>query len=186
AQQLGGAIGVAIGGTVFFGYLSAGHTFVAAFSRTAPYVIGAFLLCALASLLLPRTAVADEFTAEEAAEPATPAGGVKGAPPTGAAAARGQAVHPTRHNAGCGGHMAAAPGAVMSSPALRGPARGPRVRGRPCGAPGGLARVRHQREVPAGRRRGAAVQRRGGPRGGAGQPGRPPAGHRDPAGPGPR
>jgi EmrB/QacA subfamily drug resistance transporter len=66
AQQLGGAIGVAIGGTVFFGYLGSGHTFVAAFSRTAPYVIGAFLLCALASLLLPRTAVADEFTAEAA------------------------------------------------------------------------------------------------------------------------
>jgi len=92
AQQLGGAIGVAIGGTVFFGYLSSGHTFVAAFSRTAPYVIGAFLLCALASLLLPRTAVADEFaaeeTAEEAAGSATPADRVQGALATGTPAAR--------------------------------------------------------------------------------------------------
>ena len=88
AQQLGGAIGVAIGGTVFFGYLGSGHTFVAAFSRTAPYVIGAFLLCALASLLLPRTAVADEFAAEEAAGPATPADRVQGALATGAPAGR--------------------------------------------------------------------------------------------------
>ena len=71
AQQLGGAIGVAIGGTVFFGYLGSGHTFVAAFSRTAPYVVGAFLLCALGSLLLPRTAVADEFAAEAAPAPDT-------------------------------------------------------------------------------------------------------------------
>jgi MFS family permease len=88
AQQLGGAIGVAIGGTVFFGYLGGGHTFVAAFSRTAPYVIGAFLLCALASMLLPRTAVTDEFAAGEAAEPAAPADRVQGALATGAPADR--------------------------------------------------------------------------------------------------
>jgi predicted MFS family arabinose efflux permease len=73
AQQLGGAIGVAIGGTVFFGYLGTGHTFVASFGRTAPYVVGAFLLCAVASLLLPRTAVADEFAAEAGPAPATAA-----------------------------------------------------------------------------------------------------------------
>ena len=56
AQQLGGALGVALFGTVFFGYLSS-HTFEAALVHTAPYVMGAFALCAVLSLLLPRTAV---------------------------------------------------------------------------------------------------------------------------------
>jgi EmrB/QacA subfamily drug resistance transporter len=58
AQQLGGALGVALFGTVFFGYLS-GHTFEAALVHTAPYAMGAFALCAVLSLLLPRTAVSD-------------------------------------------------------------------------------------------------------------------------------
>ena len=47
AQQLGGAVGVAVFGTVFFGYLS-GHSFEASMAHTAPYAIGAFALCARA------------------------------------------------------------------------------------------------------------------------------------------
>lgn len=67
AQQLGGAIGVAIGGTVFFDQLS-GHSFEAACTHTMPYVTGAFILCGVLSLMLLRPAVADEFSA-----PARPA-----------------------------------------------------------------------------------------------------------------
>ncbi len=56
AQQLGGAVGVALLGTVFFSYLN-GHSFEAAIVHTAPYAVGAFALCAILSMLLPRTAV---------------------------------------------------------------------------------------------------------------------------------
>ena len=63
AQQLGGAVGVAVFGTVFFGYLS-GHSFEASIVHTAPYAIGAFALCAVLSMLLPRTAVAEEALIE--------------------------------------------------------------------------------------------------------------------------
>ena len=63
AQQLGGALGVALFGTAFFGYLS-GHTFEAALVHTAPYVMGAFALCAVLSLLLPRTAVSEQTLTE--------------------------------------------------------------------------------------------------------------------------
>jgi MFS family permease len=63
AQQLGGALGVAVFGTVFFGYLS-GHSFVAAIVHTAPYAVGAFALCAVLSMLLPRTAVSEEALTE--------------------------------------------------------------------------------------------------------------------------
>jgi MFS family permease len=59
AQQLGGAIGVALIGTVFFG-AAAGHSFEHAFLRGVPYVIGAFALCAVLSLVLPGTAVTDD------------------------------------------------------------------------------------------------------------------------------
>ena len=59
AQQLGGALGVALLGTVFFGYLN-GHTFEAALVHTAPYAMGAFALCGVLSLLLPRTAVSED------------------------------------------------------------------------------------------------------------------------------
>lgn len=59
-QQLGGALGVALLGTVFFGVLASGHAFATAMTRTAPYAIGAFALCAVLSLLLPRTAVSEE------------------------------------------------------------------------------------------------------------------------------
>jgi EmrB/QacA subfamily drug resistance transporter len=58
-QQLGGAVGVAAAGTVYFGYLSA-HSFGAAFVHTAPWAMGAFGLCAVLSLLLPRTAVSED------------------------------------------------------------------------------------------------------------------------------
>jgi predicted MFS family arabinose efflux permease len=63
AQQLGGALGVALLGTVFFGYLN-GHSFEAAIVHTAPYAVGAFALCAILSLLLPRTAVSEEALTE--------------------------------------------------------------------------------------------------------------------------
>jgi hypothetical protein len=63
AQQLGGALGVALFGTVFFGYLGS-HTFEAALVHTAPYVMGAFALCAVLSLLLPRTAVSEHTLTE--------------------------------------------------------------------------------------------------------------------------
>ena len=59
AQQLGGALGVALLGSVFFGYLN-GHSFEAALVHTAPYAMGAFALCGVLSLLLPRTAVSEE------------------------------------------------------------------------------------------------------------------------------
>jgi EmrB/QacA subfamily drug resistance transporter len=60
AQQLGGAVGVALLGTVFFGSVTAGHTYADALRHTAPYAVGAFALCGLLSLLLPRTAVSED------------------------------------------------------------------------------------------------------------------------------
>ncbi len=63
AQQLGGALGVALLGTVFFGYLN-GHSFQAALVHTAPYAMGAFALCAVLSMLLPRMAVSEESLTE--------------------------------------------------------------------------------------------------------------------------
>jgi len=63
AQQLGGALGVALLGTVFFGDLSTGHSFAAAMVHTAPYAMGAFAVCGVASMLLPRTAVSEESVA---------------------------------------------------------------------------------------------------------------------------
>jgi EmrB/QacA subfamily drug resistance transporter len=63
AQQLGGAIGVAVVGTVFFSQLES-HPFTDAFEHTALVVIGMFLLAALLSLALPRTALGEEEVAE--------------------------------------------------------------------------------------------------------------------------
>jgi EmrB/QacA subfamily drug resistance transporter len=63
AQQLGGALGVALLGTVFFGYAD-GHTLQAALVHTAPYAMGAFALCGILSMLLPRTAVSEEAVTE--------------------------------------------------------------------------------------------------------------------------
>jgi EmrB/QacA subfamily drug resistance transporter len=62
-QQLGGALGVALLGTVFFGYLNR-HSFEASIVHTAPYAMGAFALCAILSLLLPRTAVSEQALTE--------------------------------------------------------------------------------------------------------------------------
>jgi EmrB/QacA subfamily drug resistance transporter len=56
AQQLGGALGVAVVGTVFFGQLQ-DHSFTHAFEHAAPVVIGLFLAAAFLSLALPKTAV---------------------------------------------------------------------------------------------------------------------------------
>jgi EmrB/QacA subfamily drug resistance transporter len=61
AQQLGGALGVAIIGTLFFDRLAAGHGYTAAFEHAAPYAAGAFLVCALLALALPRTAVEEAY-----------------------------------------------------------------------------------------------------------------------------
>jgi EmrB/QacA subfamily drug resistance transporter len=58
-QQIGGAIGIAVVGTAFFGYLG-GHSSVTAFTHTAPYAAVAFGVCAALSLVLPTTAVADD------------------------------------------------------------------------------------------------------------------------------
>jgi EmrB/QacA subfamily drug resistance transporter len=63
AQQLGGALGVALVGTVFFSQLES-HSFTASFEHSAPVVIGLFLAAALLSLALPRTAVSEEEVAE--------------------------------------------------------------------------------------------------------------------------
>jgi EmrB/QacA subfamily drug resistance transporter len=60
SQQLGGALGVALLGTIFFGSVAGGHSFATAITHTAPYAIGAFALCGVLSLLLPRTAVSEE------------------------------------------------------------------------------------------------------------------------------
>jgi hypothetical protein len=59
AQQLGGALGVAMIGTIFFGQLG-GHSFTQAFTHSLPVTAGLFLAAAVLSLMLPKTAVADE------------------------------------------------------------------------------------------------------------------------------
>ncbi len=60
AQQLGGAIGVALLGTVFFDQVGSGHTFAEALQHAAPYAIGAFALCGVLALMLPRTAISED------------------------------------------------------------------------------------------------------------------------------
>lgn len=62
AQQLGGALGVAIVGTVFFSQLQ-GHSFTASFEHGALVVVALFLVAALLSLALPRTALGEERAA---------------------------------------------------------------------------------------------------------------------------
>lgn len=54
---------MALLGTVFFGYAS-GHPFRAALIHMAPYPMGAFALCAVLPLLLPRSAVSEEALTE--------------------------------------------------------------------------------------------------------------------------
>jgi MFS family permease len=63
AQQLGGALGVALVGTVFFTQLES-HPFTEAFKHSAWVVIGLFLASGLLALALPRTAVSEEEVAE--------------------------------------------------------------------------------------------------------------------------
>jgi EmrB/QacA subfamily drug resistance transporter len=60
AQQVGGAIGVAMAGSVFFPRVAAAG-FTAAFEFAVPLAIAAFAGCALLSLVLPRTAVPDAY-----------------------------------------------------------------------------------------------------------------------------
>jgi MFS family permease len=63
AQQLGGALGVAVAGTVFFSQLES-HSSTTAFEHTAPLLIGLFALAGALALVLPRTAVGEEEVAE--------------------------------------------------------------------------------------------------------------------------
>ncbi|HEY7257048.1 MAG TPA: MFS transporter [Solirubrobacterales bacterium] len=63
SQQLGGALGVALVGAVFFSQLES-HAFTEAFKHSAPVVIGLFLAAALLALALPGTAVSEEQMAE--------------------------------------------------------------------------------------------------------------------------
>jgi EmrB/QacA subfamily drug resistance transporter len=59
AQQLGGALGVAVSGTVFFSELDGG-SFSDSFTVALPIAAGLFLVAAALALLLPRTAVGEE------------------------------------------------------------------------------------------------------------------------------
>jgi preprotein translocase subunit SecG len=59
AQQLGGALGVAVVGAAFFSRLEQ-HGFTEAFKHTTPIVAALFLAAALLALTLPRTAVMTE------------------------------------------------------------------------------------------------------------------------------
>jgi EmrB/QacA subfamily drug resistance transporter len=63
AQQLGGALGVAVVGTVFFAGLE-DNSFTASFEQAAPVVIALFLAAGLFALVLPRTALGEEEVAE--------------------------------------------------------------------------------------------------------------------------
>ncbi len=63
AQQLGGALGVAVVGTVFFTQVES-RPFTEAFKHSAFVVIGLFVLAGLLALTLPRTAVSEEDVAE--------------------------------------------------------------------------------------------------------------------------
>ncbi len=56
AQQLGGAVGVAVISSVFFAWLP-GHGFASAFAHSAPYAVIGYLVCAGLCFLLPKTAV---------------------------------------------------------------------------------------------------------------------------------
>jgi MFS family permease len=59
AQQLGGALGVAVVGGAFFARLGAGG-FDAAFQAAMPWVVGAFALSGVLCFALPRTALSEE------------------------------------------------------------------------------------------------------------------------------
>jgi MFS family permease len=59
AQQLGGTMGIALLGTIFFGYLGA-HSFSQAFTHTAPLAAAIFLASGVLTLILPNRAVGEE------------------------------------------------------------------------------------------------------------------------------
>jgi hypothetical protein len=59
AQQLGGALGVAVIGTVFFAELES-ESFTDSFTYALPIAAGLFLIAAALVLVLPRTAVSEE------------------------------------------------------------------------------------------------------------------------------
>jgi len=63
AQQLGGALGVAVVGSVFFSLLET-QSFTGSLRGAAPIVIALFLVAGALSLVLPRTAVGEEEVAE--------------------------------------------------------------------------------------------------------------------------
>lgn len=58
--QLGGAVGVAVLGTVFFNALAAGGRHEQALAQVLPWQAGAYLLAAVAMLALPRAATAQD------------------------------------------------------------------------------------------------------------------------------
>lgn len=60
AQQLGGALGVAAVGTVFFSALESHGDYTDAFTAAMPVSIGLFVVAAVLSLVLPKTAVSEE------------------------------------------------------------------------------------------------------------------------------
>jgi EmrB/QacA subfamily drug resistance transporter len=62
AQQLGGALGVAVIGTVFFSRLES-HSFTDSFTAALPIAGGLFLVAAALALVLPRSAVSEEEAA---------------------------------------------------------------------------------------------------------------------------
>ncbi len=70
AQQIGGAVGVAVMGTIFFGRLDGG-SFKAAYLGTTPYLVAVFVVAGVLCLALPPTAV-DEDAALEAEDDDTP------------------------------------------------------------------------------------------------------------------
>ena len=59
AQQIGGAVGVAVMGTIFFGAVDRG-SFKAAYLATTPYLVAVFVVAAVLCLALPATAVGEE------------------------------------------------------------------------------------------------------------------------------
>jgi hypothetical protein len=63
AQQLGGAIGVAVLGTVFFSH-AGGLPTLGAFEAAASVAAGGFALCGLLSLGLPRNALSEDDVLE--------------------------------------------------------------------------------------------------------------------------
>ena len=62
AQQFGGALGIPVLGSIFFG--DAAHGLTEAFTRTAPWAAAAFFAAAALCLALPRTAISPETAAE--------------------------------------------------------------------------------------------------------------------------